>query len=151
MHEERDEQLKVREREYEQYKKEKCYTTNSDNTVEFEFHGFNKDLYHCFSSFSKYSFIIDSLEWPTVNHYFQAMKFEDENYKTLIRNAADPYDASWLGKDRTKKIKNNWNEIRYSYMYKATKAKFEQNIEIRKILLDTGDRNIICHNPEGIL
>lgn len=44
--------------------------------------------------------IIDCVgnEWPTVEHYFQAMKADNEKDRDKIRNAPDPATAKKLGR-----------------------------------------------------
>ncbi|MGB1192086.1 MAG: DUF1768 domain-containing protein, partial [Pseudomonadales bacterium] len=41
-------------------------------------------------TFSKHSFILEGREWPSVEHYFQAMKFSNESYQEKIRQASHP-------------------------------------------------------------
>ena len=39
------------------------------------------------SSYALFSFELDGAEWPSVEHYYQAMKFEDEAHREKIRQA----------------------------------------------------------------
>jgi ribA/ribD-fused uncharacterized protein len=114
---------------------------------EFEMHGFNDEPTACFSSFVPSPFLLDGLEWPSANHYFQAQKFVDEDYKEAIRSQPDSFSASTLGKNRGKPIQQDWDQKRYAVMEKAVEAKFSQNADMRAVLLATS-KAILCHNPE---
>ena len=46
------------------------------------------------SSYAAYAFELDGAEWPTAEHYYQAMKFEDADYRERIRQAATPEQAA---------------------------------------------------------
>ena len=50
-----------------------------------------------FSNFSLHGFELDDHYWPTVEHYFQAQKFEDAPYRECIRRAPTAKDAKRLG------------------------------------------------------
>ena len=50
-----------------------------------------------FSNFAPYGVEMDGLWWRTVEHYFQAMKFEDAPYRARIRQSHKPKDAKGLG------------------------------------------------------
>eukprot|EP01089_Gocevia_fonbrunei_P017666 TRINITY_DN5797_c0_g1_i1.p1 TRINITY_DN5797_c0_g1~~TRINITY_DN5797_c0_g1_i1.p1 ORF type:complete len:177 (-),score=40.90 TRINITY_DN5797_c0_g1_i1:67-597(-) len=120
--------------------------------VVFEFHGFNDDIYKCFCNFVSgdgYSFVIDDIEYLSANHYFQSQKFAESSpdFAERIRKTKDPFEASLLGKRRGHPIAKDWDSKRDEVMYKAVKAKFSQNEEIRKILLST-TKPIFCFNPE---
>jgi predicted NAD-dependent protein-ADP-ribosyltransferase YbiA (DUF1768 family) len=43
-----------------------------------------------FSNFSDYGVALHDKYWPTVEHYFQAMKFLDAAYQEKIRTATSP-------------------------------------------------------------
>lgn len=53
-----------------------------------------------FSNFSKHGVELDGLWWQTTEHYFQAQKFEDAEYREKIRRAKTPKDAATLGRSR---------------------------------------------------
>ena len=41
-------------------------------------------------SFSRYGFELEGVQWPSVEHYFQAMKFVDDAYREKIRRRLIP-------------------------------------------------------------
>lgn len=40
-----------------------------------------EDAKHPLASYSKHAFDLDGFEWPSVEHYYQAMKFDDAEYR----------------------------------------------------------------------
>lgn len=86
--------------------------------------------------------------WPSVEHYFQAMKFpNDPDYREKIRTAPTPEKAKLLGSNKAKKIDPQWDAKREDVMRKALYAKFSQNEQLRNLLLSTGERNLIEESP----
>jgi ribA/ribD-fused uncharacterized protein len=103
-----------------------------------------------FSNMHMISLKIDGVTWPSVEHYYQAMKFDPNVAKNLkhiedIKNANSPFYAKKLGSNRNYTLKTNWNEIRNQVMLTALRAKFDpkQNKIISKKLIDTGDAILI--------
>lgn len=45
------------------------------------------------------------------------------------------------------KLRNDWEDVKDSYMYKICKAKFSQNSELRHKLLKTGEKELVEGNP----
>lgn len=50
------------------------------------------------SNFAPFGIEMNGVWWPTVEHYFQAQKFNDRNYQERIRTAQTPKQASELGR-----------------------------------------------------
>ena len=96
-----------------------------------------------FSNFAAAPFQLDGDLWPTVEHYFQAQKFEDAGYREQIRYAATPGKAKSLGRTRAIPIRADWNEVKESMMLKALRAKFSTHAERQDLLLSTGDELLI--------
>lgn len=106
--------------------------------------------YGCFSNFSPHSIEIEGSFWSTVEHYYQAQKFvgtEDEGLITLIRNAKTPTEAAALGRDRTRKLRPDWEEVKLQVMWQGVLTKFLRHTDIQAILLDTGEELIIEDSP----
>ena len=94
-----------------------------------------------FSNFHKAKFLLDGKEWPTVEHYFQAQKFQSSpEYQETIRAAKEPVKAKTLGSSREHPIRNDWDTHRDDVMRKALSAKFEQNLPLKELLLSTKNR-----------
>lgn len=82
--------------------------------------------------------------FPTVEHYFQAMKTENPEERERIRLAATPGKAKRLG--RTVNLRADWEEIKLNVMKYALIKKFNNNPELRNLLLETGDAELIEGN-----
>lgn len=57
--------------------------------------------YGCFSNFAAFPIKLDGKLWSTSEHYFQAQKFEDADYREKIRKANSPMLAARLGRDHS--------------------------------------------------
>ncbi len=101
------------------------------------------DEYGCFSNFSKHGFELEDRCWPTSEHYFQAQKFAGSVFEEEIRQAKSPMDAARMGRDRSKPLRHDWEEVKDEIMKKAVLKKFETHNDIRDILITTGDEEII--------
>jgi hypothetical protein len=102
-----------------------------------------KDPYGAFSNFSKHPFEVDDLLWPTSEHYFQAQKFEDQDYQEQIRTTSSAMIAARLGRSRKVPIRADWEEIKDEVMFRAVLAKFKAHADLRELLLSTGEEEII--------
>ena len=100
-----------------------------------------------FSNFSKHGIEADEKWWKTTEHYFQAQKFFDEDYREKIRIAPSPKDAANLGRSREYPIRPDWEEVKDSVMMFAVEKKFRTHDDLRKLLLSTGDQPIVENAP----
>ena len=100
--------------------------------------------FNMFSNSAKKSVEIDGTTYPSVTHYFIAMKAReaknDDLYEKIV-SAATAKAAKALEKKITLK-EEDWEAKQDSIMEKAVRAKFTQHPEIRAKLLETGDRPI---------
>lgn len=103
------------------------------------------DAYGEFSNFSAYPIMVDGLLWPTVEHYFQANKFQDPIHIENIRNNPNPMVAAKIGRVRHDSFKQNWDLIRDDVMCKALYAKFTQHDSLKQLLLNTEGKELIEH------
>ncbi len=117
---------------------------NYDNTI--SFYG-AKNNYGCFSNFSPHGFTVDGEYWPTSEHYFQAQKFVGTEHERRIQEAASPMKAAQMGRQRSRPLRADWEQVKDDVMRRAVKAKFAQHDEIRAILLGTGDAPIVENAP----
>lgn len=100
-----------------------------------------------FSNFSPHGIEMNGAWWPTVEHYFQAMKFSDEAYRERIRRARLPKDAKTLGRTRDLPILPDWDTQREDVMLGAIRQKFGTHKELRQMLLDTGEEELVENAP----
>ena len=101
-----------------------------------------EDVNDLLSSFSKHGFRLEDRDWPSVEHYFQAMKFEDTEYQEKIRLAEHPKKARKLGRTRRRKIRHDWSKVRTVMMTRGLYTKCKAHPEVAEALLNTGDIHI---------
>ncbi|MBR3211200.1 MAG: NADAR family protein [Bacilli bacterium] len=94
------------------------------------------------ASYSDHGFEVNGIYYPTVEHYYQASKFDDEKIINKILNCKTPKEASMIGRDRNNIRIPNFKEVKIQKMYEANLEKFRQNPELAKKLLDTGNEAI---------
>ncbi|MEO7001424.1 MAG: NADAR family protein [Ktedonobacterales bacterium] len=114
------------------------------------FYSTHEEPYGCFSNFSAQGIALDGAWWPTVEHYFQAQKFvgtANTTYGERIRRATTPKQAATLGRSRQIPLRPDWEEVKDDVMLRAVQCKFETHERLRKLLLSTGDEEIIEASP----
>lgn len=102
-----------------------------------------RDAYGCFSNFSAHPIELDGLIWPTSEHYFQASKFEDAERREEIRASRSPMIAARLGRSRQYPLRADWEEVKDDVMRRAVLRKFESHPDIARVLLETGDEELV--------
>lgn len=105
-----------------------------------------KDEYFFLSNFSKSPLFINGIAFPTVEHYYQAMKSTSYEDYIAIANASTAKETKLLG--RKIKIRDDWDSIKDSVMRYALYEKFKDNTLGDK-LLATGDEELIEGNNWG--
>ena len=109
-----------------------------------------QEPYGCFSNFSPHAVVMDSIQWPTSEHYYQAQKFIgtiDAHLCETIRQATTPEEAAALGRDRNRVVRSDWDHVKCQVMYEVVRVKFQSHPEIQAVLLGTGDQLIIENSP----
>lgn len=77
--------------------------------------------------------------FPTSEHLFMYLKakcFNDENAKSSLLLTVQPMMAKIIGRSVKNYDDKVWSEKRYEAMLKANYAKYEQNQDLREMLLD---------------
>lgn len=100
-----------------------------------------------FSNFAPFGVLMGGVWWPTVEHYFQAQKFDDLDYREQIRRASRPKEAKTLGMTRKLPLRADWEEVKDGIMLDAVRTKFQTHGKLARLLLSTGDRMIVEHAP----
>jgi N-glycosidase YbiA len=106
--------------------------------------------YGCFSNFSPHPIHLQAIDWPTVEHYYQAQKFigtEFAHLVELIRWAPTPEAAAALGRSQQYHPRADWPEDKFRVMYIAVRAKFYGHPEPMAQLLATGQETIVEDSP----
>lgn len=99
--------------------------------------------YFFLSNFSPSPFRVDYVLFPTMEHYFQANKADNQNDYLHIAYAPTPGEAKRLG--RKIQLRSNWEEIKDEVMLTGLRKKFADP-ELRNLLLATGDEELIEGN-----
>ena len=101
------------------------------------------DASELFGTFSKHAFELEGKKWPSVEHYFQAMKFEDKNHQEKIRQTTNSKQARKLGRSRSKKIRSDWKNVKSVFMTRAFYTKCRTYPDITEALLQTESRKLV--------
>lgn len=104
--------------------------------------GFLSNFYPC-------TVILDGVEYPSVEHAFQAAKTLDLGMRQKIREAPTPGKAKRMG--GVLKLEMSvpaWNVVKVAVMYDLVKQKFNKE-PFRTKLLNTGDAELIEGNWWG--
>jgi ribA/ribD-fused uncharacterized protein len=101
------------------------------------------DISQLLGTFSAHPFTLEDKEWPSVEHYFQAMKFEAGNHQNIIRSAAGPKKARKLGRTRFEKIRNDWSTARTVFMTRAIYTKCRTYPDVSALLLSTDSQKLV--------
>lgn len=111
----------------------------------------SKDVY---SNFYKASFVIDDIKYNCVEQYFQyqkAITFGANETAEIILNTTSPTVQKSLGRKSIPNFNGKiWNSMCIDVMQKGLMAKFSQNPELKRILLETGDKILVEAAPRDL-
>ena len=105
-----------------------------------------RNEYSFLSNYSCSPFYIDTVLFPTMEHYFQASKASNQEDYLRIAYAPTPGDAKRLG--RRIQLRPNWEEVKDNVMLIGLRKKFADP-ELRDLLLATGDEELVEGNYWG--
>lgn len=108
------------------------------------------DPYGCFSNFSLHPIQVEGVDWQTVEHYYQAQKFvgtENDRLIQVIRDTQTPMAAAQIGRDRTLKLRSDWERVKQQVMRQGVLTKFLTHTDIQEILLNTLEELIVEDSP----
>lgn len=136
---------------------------STDNRI--LFYGRDKQQYGFMSNFHPAPFELDGHRWPSVEHYYMAMKSEDPEYRQRILTATTPNKVKRLGDSRVGHerqatqslfhprhsnrytVRQDWDSIKLDVMYRAVSAKFQQNPVLAQALKATGNAELVEDSP----
>lgn len=95
------------------------------------------------SNLAAYGFVLAGIKWRSVEHYYQAAKYEDAALIRRVRDATTGEAARKVGQDRSLVPRENWQEIKMEVMKQALEAKFSQNRKLRDLLLATSNEELV--------
>lgn len=105
-----------------------------------------RNKYSFLSNYELSPFTVNGVVFPTMEHYFQAMKATNQKDLLEIANAPTPGQAKRLG--RKVKIRPDWEYVKKDIMLEGLREKFAIP-ELRQKLLDTGDAYLEEGNTWG--
>lgn len=120
-------------------------------------------LSNLFPTLVHYKDEIDDRIYPSTEVAYQAVKFKDKELRMRIASIQDPWQAMREAKSIENKdnVIDGWNEgFKEIVMIQLLRAKFNQNNDIQRRLLETGTRDLIEHTdnkywgdgtPDGII
>ncbi|MBV2092404.1 MAG: NADAR family protein [Candidatus Thiodiazotropha sp. (ex. Lucinisca nassula)] len=101
------------------------------------------DVNHPLASYSKFGFELDDASWPSVEHYYQGMKFENPDLREEVRNADHPSKAQKLAANNKRSIRKDWKQMREVVMTRAIYIKCRVHPDVAAALLATTAQKII--------
>jgi N-glycosidase YbiA len=101
--------------------------------------------YGWLSNFYESEFDLDGKTWRTSEHYFQAQKWRGTALEGLIRKQTSPLRAARIGRGRQVRLRSDWEKVKDYVMLSAVRAKFEQNPQLKQLLVATGSAKLIEH------
>jgi ribA/ribD-fused uncharacterized protein len=93
--------------------------------------------YKFLSNFWYSKVYLDGKEYSTVEHAYQASKTLDENERKMIRQLASPAEAKKIGLKVI--LREDWDIIKLIIMEDLIFQKFNNNIKLKRKLLNTKD------------
>lgn len=99
--------------------------------------------YDFLSNFYPSPFEWHGVHYPTVEHFFQAAKADNQEDFEMVLREPNPGGAKHAG--RNVQLRSDWEEIKDDVMLTALRQKFAIP-ELRKKLLATGDEGLIEGN-----
>lgn len=104
----------------------------------------------CFSNFFPTRFYLDGRFWTTSEKYFmyqKAITFGDEEIAEKILSLDEPGKIKKLGREVKGFDNDYWNKVKEDIMYKAVRAKFEQDALCRECLLRYPTKHFVEGSP----
>lgn len=102
------------------------------------------------SSLSDSPIEFEGMTFPTAEHAYQAGKTKDPAIKKWLLSAPKPRhvaQAAHTLTDEDDGLDPNWNKAKFARMKAIIRAKFEQNPELKRQLLETGDAVLVEAGP----
>jgi ribA/ribD-fused uncharacterized protein len=107
---------------------------------------FEDPPYEFLSNFSPATVHLDGVEYPTVEHAYQAAKTLDETEREQVRSAPTPGEAKAQGQKVT--VRGDWENIKVDVMRDLLRQKFA-GPPLRDRLAATAPRTLIEGNTWG--
>lgn len=114
------------------------------SVAEVRFYRANEKPYGAFSNLFRRPILFEGREYPTAEHAYQAGKARKEKVKEWILSAPTPALVAMAAHGLYSwDVVSNWSEIKYDRMRQVLRAKFEQNDDLRQLLLSTSNARLV--------
>ena len=115
-----------------------------------EFIGFYPREWFILDNFSSFGIDYKGYQYPTVEHAYQALKFENScpELAVRIRESLSAHEAQKLAYACKDKVVEDWDDIKVAVMENLLRAKLAQNLYVAKKLLQTKDYLICEDSPK---
>lgn len=113
--------------------------------------GSSSDAPPCTDNFFIRPFMLNGAEWQSVEQFFQAYKYQDEEMVKKFQEKAPEEGTSAfaygcfmarMGQERHPSFRKNWEQIKAEAMYRAKRAQIAQHPDLKEELIATGDAAI---------
>lgn len=85
---------------------------------------------------------VGDVEYPSVEHAYQASKFKDRNIKEDIADADSVREARRIGRSASDRVRDDWDDVRFVIMENLVRKKFQDDV-LAERLAKTGSANIV--------
>jgi ribA/ribD-fused uncharacterized protein len=107
------------------------------------YHVSRSDPLSLLSGYSRHGFELDGDFWPSLEHYYQGMKFEQGDLRIAIRDADHPAKAAKLAVKNKKGMRKDWKKVKETFMTRGLYIKCRTHPDVAETLLNTGDKKIV--------
>lgn len=101
------------------------------------------DVHDPLASHSEHGFELDGAHWPSAEHYYQAMLFDDPALREAIRGTPHPREAEALAQKNKRRFRRDWKALRQTLMTRAVYIKCRTHAQVAQALLATGERALV--------
>lgn len=104
-----------------------------------------------FSQWTTSAFVINGIKYNCAEQFMMHMKalhFGDKKTAAKIMKASHPREQKALGREVNPFNEQEWNNVARDYVFKGNYAKFVQNPDLLKILLDTVGTTLVEASPK---
>jgi len=105
--------------------------------------GFHSE-YDFLSNFYLCPVALDGIDYPSIEHAFQAAKTDNPAERYQIQIASSPGEAKRLG--RRVNLRDDWETVKLDIMLDMLRQKFTRQTELGQLLMATGDAELIEGN-----
>jgi hypothetical protein len=103
-----------------------------------------QDEYRFLSNFYYSKILYEGIEYPSVEHAFQAAKTLDKELRLFMSKMKSCNDVKGYG--RKVDLREDWEQVKLQVMYDLVKIKFTSNNYLKQKLIETENEELIEGN-----